>query len=131
MKFADSFGVDSRRGAVVNAVLIDGAVHDPIARLWAQAERTRAYLVANRDDNHLIATLKTLRRFLSTATPGLWFDQLDERSKFVAEPARATQLYHIMNAIAELSAICARTGRCGSAGPKPMQSGATPHLSGD
>ncbi len=79
-------------------------MHDPIARLWAQAERTRAYLVANRDDNHLVATLKTLRRFLSTATPGLWFDQLDERSKFVAEPARATQLYHIMNAIAELSA---------------------------
>jgi mannose/cellobiose epimerase-like protein (N-acyl-D-glucosamine 2-epimerase family) len=28
----------------INAVLVDGTVHDSVARLWAQAERIRAYL---------------------------------------------------------------------------------------
>ena len=102
--FADLHGVDSRRGVAINAVLDDGAVHDPVARLWAQAERIRAYLAGGRSDDRVAAAVKALRRFLATSTPGLWFDQLDERDNFVIEPARATQLYHIISAVAELSA---------------------------
>jgi mannose/cellobiose epimerase-like protein (N-acyl-D-glucosamine 2-epimerase family) len=37
--FADSRGLDACRGVAVNAVLADGSIHDPVARLWAQAER--------------------------------------------------------------------------------------------
>jgi len=34
----------------MNAVLVDGTILDPIARLWAQAERVRAYLANCRPD---------------------------------------------------------------------------------
>jgi mannose/cellobiose epimerase-like protein (N-acyl-D-glucosamine 2-epimerase family)/glycosyltransferase involved in cell wall biosynthesis len=101
--FADSRGLDSRRGVAINAVLVDGAVHDPVARLWAQAERIRAYLASGRRGNQVVPAIKALRRFLATPTPGLWFDQLDEKDNFIVEPARATQLYHIIGAVAELA----------------------------
>jgi mannose/cellobiose epimerase-like protein (N-acyl-D-glucosamine 2-epimerase family) len=61
---------------VINAVLADGRIHDPVARLWAQAERMRAYLVDPRPDDEIAAAIVALRRFLATPTPGLWFDRL-------------------------------------------------------
>jgi mannose/cellobiose epimerase-like protein (N-acyl-D-glucosamine 2-epimerase family) len=103
--FADARGLDLSRGVAINAVLIDGGIHDPTARLWAQAERIRAYLVDHRarDDARICAAIRGLRRFLGTRTPGLWFDQLKADDRFVAEPARATSLYHIVGAVAELT----------------------------
>jgi mannose/cellobiose epimerase-like protein (N-acyl-D-glucosamine 2-epimerase family)/glycosyltransferase involved in cell wall biosynthesis len=102
--FADSSGLDPRRGVVVNAVLTDGTVHDPAARLWAQAERIRAYLAHRRTDDEIAAAIKGLRRFLTTPTPGLWFDRLTAADIFIHEPARATSLYHIIGAVSELAA---------------------------
>jgi mannose/cellobiose epimerase-like protein (N-acyl-D-glucosamine 2-epimerase family)/glycosyltransferase involved in cell wall biosynthesis len=102
--FADSRGLDVRRGVVINAVLADGNVHDPVARLWAQAERIRAYLAGGRTDDEIVAAIKALRRFLETPTRGVWFDQLTAGDVFISEPARATSLYHIVGAVAELSA---------------------------
>ena len=102
--FADAHGVDARRGVAVNAVLADGSIHDPVARLWAQAERIRAYLAQRRSDDEVAAAVKGLRRFLATPTQGVWFDQLAPGDVFVREPARATSLYHIVGAVAELSA---------------------------
>jgi mannose/cellobiose epimerase-like protein (N-acyl-D-glucosamine 2-epimerase family) len=100
--FADAHGVDHGRGVAVNAVLTDGAPHDPVARLWAQAERVRAYLSAGRHDG-LVPAINGLQRFLATPTRGLWFDQLDENDDFIIEPARATSMYHLIGAVAELS----------------------------
>ena len=94
----------SRRGVAINAVLADGSVHDPVARLWAQAERIRAYLAGGRTDDEIVAAIKALRRFLATPTRGVWFDQLTADDVFIPEPARATSLYHIVGAVAELSA---------------------------
>jgi mannose/cellobiose epimerase-like protein (N-acyl-D-glucosamine 2-epimerase family) len=102
--FADAHGVDPVRGVVVNAVLIDGGVHDPVARLWAQAERIRAYLIDGRTDAEIVSAVAALIRFLEVRKRGLWFDQLDANGKFVEEPARATSLYHIIGAVTELSA---------------------------
>lgn len=101
--FADSRGLDSRRGVAVNAVLADGRVHDPVARLWAQAERIRAYLAHRRSDEDVAAAIKGLRRFLATPTQGVWFDRLQADNTFIPEPARATSLYHIIGAVAALS----------------------------
>ena len=97
--FADSSGVDPHRGVVINAVLTDGSIHDPVARLWAQAERIRAYLAHRHTDEEIAAAIKGLRRFLATPTPGLWFDQLTAADTFIHEPARATSLYHIIGAV--------------------------------
>jgi mannose/cellobiose epimerase-like protein (N-acyl-D-glucosamine 2-epimerase family)/glycosyltransferase involved in cell wall biosynthesis len=105
--FADSHGLDTRRGVAINAVLTDGSVHDPVARLWAQAERIRAYLCDQRPGHEVAAAVAALRRFLTTPTPGTWFDQLAADDRFVMEPARATSLYHIIGAVAELSAATA------------------------
>jgi glycosyltransferase involved in cell wall biosynthesis len=85
----------------VNAVLADGGVHDPVARLWAQAERIRAYLAQRRSDTDVAAAINGLRRFLATPTEGVWFDQLGADDVFILEPARATSLYHIIGAVAE------------------------------
>src|SRR6266446_4258093 len=101
--FADSHGLDARRGVAMNAILADGSVHDPVARLWAQAERIRAYVARQRSDDEVAAAIKGLRRFLATPTPGVWFDQLTPGDTFVHEPARATSLYHLIGAVAELS----------------------------
>src|SRR5438445_1377 len=101
--FADSHGLDARRGVAMNAILADGSVHDPVARLWAQAERIRAYVARQRSDDQVAAAIKGLRRFLATPTPGVWFDQLTPGDTFVHEPARATSLYHLIGAVAELS----------------------------
>ena len=102
--FADRHGLDARRGVVINAVLADGRGHDPTARLWAQAERIRAYLAHRHSGEEIAAAIAGLRRFLATPTHGVWFDQLTADDTFVREPARATSLYHIVGAVAELSA---------------------------
>jgi mannose/cellobiose epimerase-like protein (N-acyl-D-glucosamine 2-epimerase family)/glycosyltransferase involved in cell wall biosynthesis len=103
--FADRYGIDRGRGVAINATLSDGQTHDPVARLWAQAERIRAYLVAHRPHTDVVAAIQGFRSFLATPVPGLWFDQLRPDGTFVNEPARATSLYHIIGAVA---ALCAR-----------------------
>jgi mannose/cellobiose epimerase-like protein (N-acyl-D-glucosamine 2-epimerase family)/glycosyltransferase involved in cell wall biosynthesis len=100
--FADAHGLDPDRGVAINSVLTDGRVHDPVARLWAQAERARVYLARGRNDDEIAAAIKGLRRFLATPTPGVWFDQLTAADTFIREPARATSLYHIIGVVAEL-----------------------------
>ena len=102
--FADARGIDALRGVTINAVLTDGVVHDPVARLWSQAERVRAYLADRRAEEDVASAIKGLRRFLATPIQGLWFDQLSADDRFVLEPARATSLYHLIGTVAELSA---------------------------
>ena len=99
---------------MINAVLTDGSIHDPVARLWAQAERVRAYLAHRHADEKIAAAVTGLRRFLATPTPGLWFDQLTSANAFVREPARATSLYHIIGAVAELPDAAPRTENVGT-----------------
>jgi len=108
--FADSRGLDPVRGVAVNAVLAEGGVHDPVARLWAQAERIRAYLAHRRSDTDVAAAIKGLRRFLATPTTGVWFDQLGADDVFIREPARATSLYHIIGAVAEFCPAARHAG---------------------
>jgi mannose/cellobiose epimerase-like protein (N-acyl-D-glucosamine 2-epimerase family)/glycosyltransferase involved in cell wall biosynthesis len=105
--FADGRGVDAQRGVAVGAVLSDGAMHDPVARLWAQAERIRAYVIDRQpgDGERIAAAIRGLRRFLATPTPGVWYDRLDSDDRLISEPARATSLYHIIGAVAELEKL--------------------------
>ena len=86
-------------------MLTDGTTRDAVARLWAQAERIRAYLIDRHpgDEDRIAAAIRGLRRFLATSTPGLWFDQLGADDRFIDEPARATSLYHIVGAVVELA----------------------------
>ncbi|MGE0038123.1 MAG: AGE family epimerase/isomerase [Xanthobacteraceae bacterium] len=119
--FADAYGFDATRGVTINAVLNDGSRYEGVARLWAQAERIRAYLIDRRpnDGERLASAIRGLRRFLTTPTPGLWFDQLDADGRFIDEPARATSLYHIVGACLELTAAGERVSVAVAAPPPP------------
>jgi len=105
--FADAHGLDAKRGVAIGTVLSDGSVHDPVARLWTQAERIRAYSIERSpgDGERIAAAVRGLRRFLATPTPGVWYDRLDANDGFVIEPARATSLYHIIGAVMALAEL--------------------------
>lgn len=102
--FADRYGIDRDRRVAVNAIGLGGKVHDPVARLWPQTERLRAYTVAPRGDNdaRLREAIASLWCYLDAPLPGLWYENLGTDGRFVIEAALATSLYHLVGAITEL-----------------------------
>ena len=104
--FADANGLDRKRRVAVNGMKQDGSVADPIARLWPQTERIRAYLIDRHegDEARLREAIESLWRYLDAPLPGLWYENLAADGQFVVEAAPATSLYHIVGAIGELLA---------------------------
>ncbi len=102
--FADVNGIDPHRRVAVNAVRSDGRIRDPVARLWPQTERIRAYIVEgqNGGDAKLREAVASLWRYLDAPLPGLWYENLGADGRFVTEAAPATSLYHVVGAISEL-----------------------------
>jgi mannose-6-phosphate isomerase len=102
--FADANGLDRKRRVAVNGIKQDGSVADPIARLWPQTERIRAYLIDRHegDEARLREAIESLWRYLDAPLPGLWYENLTAEGQFVVEAAPATSLYHIVGAIGEL-----------------------------
>src|SRR5437763_14485555 len=70
--FADAHGIDPRRAVAVRGLLVDGTIHDPVARLWAQAERLRAYIAEQRTESGLVVPIKWMWRFITTLRPVFW-----------------------------------------------------------
>jgi len=103
---ADANGLDRKRRVAVNGIKQDGSVADPIARLWPQTERIRAYLIDRHegDEARLREAIESLWRYLDAPLPGLWYENLAADGQFVVEAAPATSLYHIVGAIGELLA---------------------------
>lgn len=108
----EDHGVDPVRGVAMNQ-LDDGlAVVDADARLWPQTERIKAWLamaeIAESDDARMAAfekaaaAVRGLMTFFATDVPGLWHETMSADGRFVAAPARASSLYHITCAYAEL-----------------------------
>lgn len=101
-------GIDAKRGVVIDAMDIGGAVRSARARLWSQAEWMKAALIlamlfedARRDLclKQAARAQRTLWRYL--APSGLWRDNMLENGRFIDEPAPARSLYHIMGAFAQ------------------------------
>jgi mannose-6-phosphate isomerase len=107
---AERHGVDQRRNVALAAILTDGTVHDPQARLWSQTERVKAACCAaaitGDADYWRIATDATcaMRRYLEVPLLGLWRDKLNNDGSFVAEDAPASSFYHIVGALSVLRA---------------------------
>jgi mannose/cellobiose epimerase-like protein (N-acyl-D-glucosamine 2-epimerase family) len=114
IEIAEKRGVDASRDVAVNALLIDGSVHDSSARLWPQAERLKAACIAwetmrlpsYRDSAQRAAA--SLERYFNTPVRGLWYDRLDPAGRCIDEPAPASSFYHIVAAIAELNGMIHR-----------------------
>jgi mannose/cellobiose epimerase-like protein (N-acyl-D-glucosamine 2-epimerase family) len=100
-----------RDGLAINSLLDDFSPHDASARLWPQTERLKAAAIAARltgDARYLkmaIAAANGLMRYLDCPLPGLWIDRIDAQGKVVEEPAPASSFYHLVAAIAEISAL--------------------------
>jgi mannose-6-phosphate isomerase len=106
--FARRWGVDARRGVAINAVLTDGSVHDPAARLWPQTERLKAAVARLRrlgsaeEANEAAAAAAGLGQYLEVERPGLWRDKLKQDGSWIDELAPGSSLYHISCAYNEL-----------------------------
>jgi mannose-6-phosphate isomerase len=100
-----------RNGLAINSLLDDFSAHDAGARLWPQTERLKAAALAARctgDARFLsiaAAAADGLLRYLDCPTPGLWYDRIDATGNIVDEPAPASSFYHLVAAIAEISAL--------------------------
>lgn len=94
-------GVDRRRGVAVGALWVDLTVRDGSARLWPQAEYLKAALALGKDADALVAA-NGLAHYLRTPVAGWWRDRMTDGGDFVAQPAPASSLYHLVVAALEL-----------------------------
>jgi mannose/cellobiose epimerase-like protein (N-acyl-D-glucosamine 2-epimerase family) len=104
-----------RNGLALQQQLDDFSPHDASARLWPQTERLKAGALAARltgEAKYFAMTAsaaESLQRYLATPIPGLWYDRIDVNGDIVEEPAPASTFYHLVAAVAEISAL-ARVG---------------------
>jgi mannose/cellobiose epimerase-like protein (N-acyl-D-glucosamine 2-epimerase family) len=100
-----------RNGLATNSLLDDFSPHDTGARLWPQTERLKAAALAARCTGEAryftmtVAATDGLSRYLDCPIPGLWYDRIDVEGNVVDEPAPASSFYHLVAAIAEMSAL--------------------------
>ncbi|HEV7607618.1 MAG TPA: AGE family epimerase/isomerase [Steroidobacteraceae bacterium] len=100
-----------RAGLATNSLLDDFSPHDPGARLWPQTERLKAAALAARCTGEAryfsmaVAAADGLLRYLDCPIPGLWYDRIAANGELVDEPAPASSFYHLIAAIAEISAL--------------------------
>jgi mannose/cellobiose epimerase-like protein (N-acyl-D-glucosamine 2-epimerase family) len=109
IEIGETHGV--RHGLVTNSLLDDFSAHDASARLWPQTERLKAAAIAARLTGEAkyfsmtVAAADRLMRYLDCPIPGLWYDRIDPQGNIVDEPAPASSFYHLVAAIAEISAL--------------------------
>jgi len=100
-----------RNGLATNSLLDDFSPHDAGARLWPQTERLKAAAIAARITGEAkyfsmtVAAADGLMRYLDTPIPGLWHDRIDAEGRVADEPAPASSFYHLVAAVAEISAL--------------------------
>ena len=109
IEIAETHGI--RNGLAVNSLLDDFSAHDGGSRLWPQTERLKAAALAARLTGEAryfkmaADAADGLMRYLETPVAGLWYDKFDAEGRRVDEPAPASSFYHLVAAIAEISAL--------------------------
>jgi mannose/cellobiose epimerase-like protein (N-acyl-D-glucosamine 2-epimerase family) len=104
-----------RNGLALQQVLDDFSPHDASARLWPQTERLKAAALAARLTGEAkyfaiaASAADALQPYLATPIPGLWYDRIDVNGNIVDEPAPASSFYHLVVAVAEISALARST----------------------
>jgi mannose/cellobiose epimerase-like protein (N-acyl-D-glucosamine 2-epimerase family) len=100
-RFGQSHGIDRSRNVAVDELGFDGRVKSARARLWPQTERLKA-AITMRDEAEIRAAFDGIQPYLATPAPGACYDKMLPDGGFESEPARASSLYHIVCAYAEL-----------------------------
>ncbi len=97
---AEKFGLTADRKFVVDEVLSQPKIYKKSSRFWPQTERIKAAVdlgYAEAADQ----AFETLFLYFDGVQPGLWQDTLLESGQFQNQPAKASSLYHIINALSE------------------------------
>ncbi len=117
---AENYGIDEARGVAFNELFDDFTPRSKDARIWPQTERVKAWLAmadiveteAERQDAYQKAAkgVRGIEKYLWNDVPGLWYETWKADGSFVQEHPRASTLYHITCAMAELDRAIARSG---------------------
>lgn len=107
---AEKHGTSATRKIAYDEMWSDFAPKTQSSRFWPQCERIKAAVrlgtevEKNLQGQYALAAdeaLTTLFRFFETPLKGLWFDMLSEKDEFNGNSAKASSLYHIVNAMEE------------------------------
>lgn len=112
LAIAEDAGLNAAQSRLINELEADLSPKWRWMRLWPQTERIKALVLfarraANDTDRAALnqrigAATASLLDFIDHPIPGCWWEHLDEEGKAVHEPTRASSLYHLMGAAAEL-----------------------------
>ncbi|MGZ3825691.1 MAG: AGE family epimerase/isomerase [Bdellovibrio sp.] len=109
-QLAEKYGVSSSRKVVFDEMWSDYTPKTQSSRFWPQCERIKAAVRLGSEvsyekkDQYAKAAdeaLVTLFKFFETPIKGLWYDVLSADDQFNANSAKASSLYHIINAMEE------------------------------
>ena len=108
-ELAEKYGVDREVNLAYDEVLSDYTIKKSSSRFWPQCERIKAAVElglsassSNRSYFTGIAdgAMSALQNYFETSVPGLWHDTKAD-GKFILQAAKASSLYHIINAVSE------------------------------
>ncbi|WP_137869507.1 AGE family epimerase/isomerase [Sphingopyxis sp. 2PD] len=109
---AEEFGVDRQRDLAIMEIWDDRTVKDDRARLWQQTERIKCWLAmaeiaeddAARDDayDRVARSVAGVERYLAYPVTGGAYEFIDRDNRVLADDARASSMYHIICAVAEM-----------------------------
>ncbi len=97
---AEKFGVTANRELAVDEVLSSGQVKKASSRFWPQCERIKAAVILDENQVADVAMTALFKNFI-LLDKGMWRDTLLASGEFDSQPAKASSLYHIINAISE------------------------------
>ncbi len=109
-KLSEQYGVDRKSHLALDEVWSDHQPKKRSSRFWPQTERIKAAVALGLRSSHELQPtyadgadqgMTGLFRYFDVPTRGLWQDTLSENGEFIPQPAKASSLYHIINAIAE------------------------------
>lgn len=109
-ELAEKYGVSESRKVAYDEMWSDYTVKAATARFWPQGERIKAAArlaseaPAEKQPLYTQAAdeaMDTLFKYLQTPLKGLWYDQMSADDKFAGSSAKASSLYHIINAMEE------------------------------
>ncbi|WP_413944115.1 AGE family epimerase/isomerase [Bdellovibrio sp. HCB-162] len=107
---AEKHGTSPTRKIAFDEMWSDYTPKTQSSRFWPQCERIKAAVrlgtEVSKEEQPQYAkaadeALETLFKFFATPKKGLWYDMLSEKDEFNGNTAKASSLYHIVNAMEE------------------------------
>ncbi|MGZ3772423.1 MAG: AGE family epimerase/isomerase [Pseudobdellovibrionaceae bacterium] len=107
---AEKYGVSSTRKVVFDEMWSNYTPKTQSSRFWPQCERIKAAVrlgsEVSSEERKLYSkaadeSLETLFKFFETPLKGSWYDVLSAEDTFTGNSAKASSLYHIVNAMEE------------------------------